>query len=154
MNAKKLSPAGVVIFYLWRNKFLLILRDDKPEINFPNMWAPVTGGMEEGENICGCAKRESEEEIGIIPKDLRILGISAKGNGFFFGRLTDEEKDSIVLGEGQTFDFFDFEDLSKLKIGGAFKIYLEKFSNIFERIALDNFEPSCQDFDLAIWTEL
>ena len=152
MEAKKISPAGAVIFYTWKNKFLLILRDDKPNILFPNTWAPVTGGVEEGEDICECARRESFEEIGIFPKKFKILGISAKGNGFFFGKLSDEEKKSIVLGEGQRFDFFDIEELYKIKIGGAFKIYMDKFPEVFSRMA-KGYEPQGEDFNLAVWNE-
>ncbi len=150
MNAKRVCPAGVVIFYLWKNKFLLILRDDKPDILFPNKWAPVTGGIEEGEKVCGCAERESVEEIGIIPKNLKILGISAKGNGFFFGKLSDHERWSIVLGEGQMYDFFTLEELFEIETGGAFEKYLKKFPDVFIKMS-KGYEPTGKDFSLAVW---
>lgn len=150
MTLKNPSPAGIVVFLLWKNKFLLILRDDKPDINFPNTWSPVTGGIDKGETILECANRELMEEIGIIPKNLKILGISVKGNGFFFGTLTNEEVSQIVLGEGQKYDFFRFKKLSDIKIGGAFKIYLDRYTNIFRKMSENNYKPKGQDFNLAI----
>ncbi len=144
-------PAGIVIFYLYRNKFLLILRDDIPTISFPNTWTPVTGGLDEGENLMICGKRESKEEIGLLAKNFKMLGVSEKGNGFFFGRLTDKEFNSIKLGEGQKYDVFDIEQLSIIPIAGAFKIYLERYPEIFRKMAKEDYEPTGKDFGLAIW---
>jgi 8-oxo-dGTP diphosphatase len=150
---KKISPAGIVIFYMWRNKFLLILRDDKPDISFPNTWTPVTGGLEEGEDMLSGGRRESDEELTIRVKKLKILGVSIKGNGFFFGRLDDREAESIVLTEGQKFDFFEFSQLSEIKIGGAFQIYLERYPEVFRMMSVHLYEPNGEDLGLAIWTD-
>jgi 8-oxo-dGTP diphosphatase len=133
METRKITPAGVVNFMLSGNQFFLILRDNKPEISFPNMWSPVTGGIEKGETMFEAVERECLEEIAIIPKYLKILGVSAKGNGFFLSRLTEEERERIVLGEGQKYDFFSFEELAKIEIGGAFNIYLNKHKDVFKK---------------------
>jgi 8-oxo-dGTP diphosphatase len=149
--SKDVRPAGVMIFTLYMGKFLLILRDDKPEISFPNSWSPVTGGIEAEENVFMAAKRELIEEIGVIPENLKILGISAKGNGFFFATLSEKEKNSIKLGEGQEYDFFTFKELSKIDIKGAFHVYLGRYNDIFKKMSKNNYEPRGKDFELAVW---
>ncbi len=145
------TRAGIVVFLVWRNKFFVILRDDKPEILSPNTWAPVTGGREEDENLEQAALRELAEEIGLVPKDLVILGVSLKGNGFFFGRLSDEETSRIVLGEGQRYDFFSYEDMSSIPVAGAMKIYFERYPEIFRRMAETELPPFGRELGLATW---
>ncbi len=153
MSLKNVNPAGIMVFILWNKKFLLILRDDKPEIHFPNTWSPVTGGIEKDEDVFIAAERELLEEIGVIPKKMKILGVSAKGNGFFIASLDDQEKDAIILGEGQKYDFFHLHELSDIEIKGAFGVYLERHPEIFRKIVHENYVPNGTDFGLAIWSD-
>jgi ADP-ribose pyrophosphatase YjhB (NUDIX family) len=151
MHTNPISSAGVMIFLLWREKFLLILRDNKPEISLPNTWSAVTGGVEIGETFFEAIQRELDEEIGFIPSDIQTLGVSAKGNCFFFGRLTDEEKEQIILGEGQKYDFFSYEDIPE-SAKGAFRIYLDRYPEVFWRMCEDpHFTPNHSDLNLAHW---
>jgi len=153
MHLKPITPAGVMIFLLWQDKFLLILRDNKPEIANPNTWCPVTGGVEYGETFFEAMQRELGEEIGIIPKNIHLLGVSAKGNCFFFGRLTDKEKKNIILGEGQRYDFFHYGEIPE-NTKGAFRIYLDRYPNVFWRMCEDeDFVPNNTDFNLANWEQ-
>jgi 8-oxo-dGTP pyrophosphatase MutT (NUDIX family) len=145
------TKAGVVIILVWRHQFFMILRDDKPEILFPNTWCPVTGGREADETLQQAAERELEEEIGFVPEHLAMLGISAKGNAFLFGRLTDKERSVIVLGEGQGYDFFPYEALGSTPIGGAMKIYLERYPQVFKAMAEVELPPFGRELGLATW---
>ncbi|TAL49413.1 NUDIX domain-containing protein [Patescibacteria group bacterium] len=129
----------------------MILRDNKPDILFPGTWCPVTGGRNDEEDLEQAALRELREEIGFVPLDLATLGISIKGNGFFFGRLTDKERGAIVLGEGQKYDFFSYDDLLTLDIGGAMKPYLERRSRVFRRMAETGLPPFGRELGLATW---
>lgn len=154
MHDKPIRPAGVMSFLVWDSKLHLILRDDKPDIAFPNTWCPVTGGVEEGESFLEAMRRELLEEIGVIPSYLKILGVSTRGNCFFFGRLNDREVARIVLGEGQRYDFFTFEQFRNLDIGGAFRIYLDHYSDIFQKMTLyPSYLPKGTDLGLAVWQE-
>lgn len=142
-------------FLFHRGKILLILRDNKPDISFPNTWSPPTGGLEEGETFPICMKRELKEEINVIPARLAILGVSAKGNGYYFGFLNDEEADQVAISdEGQTFKFFAHRELARLNLGGAFKVYLDKFpsemKSMFQMTELPTQEFGKQ-LSLAIW---
>lgn len=145
------TQAGVVIFIVWRNMFFLILRDDKPDILFPNTWCPVTGGREENESLFDAALRELTEEISFVPNDFTILGVSHKGNGFFFCRLNDDEREKIVLGEGQGYSFVSWNDLGNHDISGAMKIYLEKYPEEFRAMAETECPPLGSALGLATW---
>lgn len=149
MDARNI--AGVVILLVWRQKFFMILRDDKPDILFPNAWCPVTGGRDDEENLEQAALRELQEEIGLVPRDLAIVGVSMKGNGFFFGRLTDDEREAIVLGEGQKFDFFPYAKLPFINVAGAMKIYMDRYPEAFRRMAETERPPFGSELGLATW---
>lgn len=153
MHKKPILPAGVMIFLLYKDSFLLILRDDKPEIANPNTWSPVTGGVEQGETFSQAITRELEEEIGFIPNQIETLGVSKKGNCFFFGRITDEEKNKIVLGEGQRYDFFHYGIIPE-ETKGAFRIYIDRYPEIFWRMCEEeNYTPKASDLGLAHWDD-
>lgn len=155
MHLIEKRPVGVVVFYVWRHKLLLLLRDDvrdKPHISFPNTWTPITGGVEEGETIVEAAAREGEEE-GNLDVRLTLIGVSVKGNGFLFGKLTDAQMNDFALGEGRGFGFFTYRELVAMKaaqwLGGAFNTYLDKYPKVFERMLEDMKAPKAEELGLA-----
>ncbi len=148
------SPAGVVIFVVWRKMLFMLLRDNKPGLPFANMWTPPTGGLEHGEDLEECGEREAREELSFLPKSLRILGVSAKGNGFFFARLTDKEMASIRLSEGQGMGFFTFEALGQVPIGGALEKYLSRYPEVIQRMLDTGKAPAGNELGLAVWNKM
>jgi 8-oxo-dGTP diphosphatase len=112
------------------NKILLILRDDKPEIPEPNTWQLPGGGVEEGEDYFQAISRELQEEISIIPKQLKYLGSAPGDTKVFFAFLNDEEVMNIKLGnEGQKLEFFNLEDVFKINLTKKLQFYLSKFKD-------------------------
>ena len=110
------------------NKILLILRDNKPEIPEPNTWQLPGGGVEEGEDYFQAISRELQEEISIIPQQLKYLGSAPSDTKVFFAFLNDEEVTNIKLGnEGQKLEFFNLEDVLKINLTKKLRFYLEKF---------------------------
>lgn len=57
--------AGIILLN-HNNEVLLLLRDDKPEIPFPNMWDIPGGKVEENETPENGIRREMDEELGLI----------------------------------------------------------------------------------------
>ncbi len=140
-------------FLVWENMIFMILRDNKPGIiSNPNVWSPVTGGMKTwiDETYSEAMSRELLGEICVIPENLQMLGVSPKGNCFFYGRFTNEEKDRIILKEGRGYAFFLYNELSTLPIGGAFRIYLDLYPEIFRKIAEEGYEPNGSDLNLTL----
>lgn len=112
------------------SKILLILRDDKSEIPEPNTWQLPGGGVEEGEDHFQAIQRELEEEISIIPQQLKCLGSAPDNTKVFFAFLTDEEVTNIKLGnEGQKLEFFDIEEAFKINLTKKLQFYLGRFKN-------------------------
>ena len=55
------------------NRLIIYLRDDKPEIPFPNHWDLIGGHVEEGETPEQALVRETKEEIGLELKQWRFF---------------------------------------------------------------------------------
>ncbi len=61
--------AGVLMIDEW-GRYLLQVRDDKPEILHPGAFGLFGGGIEDGEDAAEAMRRELVEEIGLVPDDL------------------------------------------------------------------------------------
>lgn len=57
--------SGAKIAVLCDGQLLTLLRDDKPTINWPNLWDLPGGGREGHETPVECALRETFEEFGL-----------------------------------------------------------------------------------------
>ena len=96
-----LNPAGEV---------LLLLRDDKPGINYPGHWSLIGGHREGEETIAEAARREAKEEIGLDLPELRRVATrrDVAGTGSlvaFFAGSIDQPAESLHLTEGQRVQF-------------------------------------------------
>jgi 8-oxo-dGTP diphosphatase len=150
--------AGMQLLLVCEGKLLLILRDNKPDIKddpengiyFPNTWAFMGGGVEEGEDFFLTAAREIVEELG-IKFQLQILGVSPKGNCYFFAEIDRDIADKIILGEGQGFAFFCPHELDFLKLGGAVQIYWSRYREILTRMITSGKPAKGGELGLFIW---
>lgn len=129
---------GVVAHLFYGPRVLLVLRDNLPHIHCPNTWDSITETLEPedaGDLIAGM-RRGLLEEIGVIPENLNFLGLTRAGHGFFWGRLTDLERLSIVKGdEGQVLKWFLLGDISRIKLGDAIRNHWECYPRAFEKMA-------------------
>ena len=123
------------IFLFDRNHRLIIyLRDDKPDIPFPNHWDLIGGHVETGETPAQALVREVREEIGIALTEWKWFGRYECFEGdaypnvkFIYYAVIDAVAAELSLFEGQC--------LSSIRPEQRFEF---RFANILRRI-LDDF---------------
>lgn len=127
--------AGAKVFLVYNSEILLILRDNKPSIPFPNTWDLPGGGIEQGESAEQALRRELKEEINIALGKITYLGEQSWDDGskdggiisHHFAKLTKDEFEVIKLGkEGQRLDFFSLQKLTGLNLVRYLDEYLFK----------------------------
>ena len=115
-----------------KDKILLQLRDQKPNIFYPGVWGLFGGGMDDGEKPIDALKRELLEEIGLEIKDAKLLFSwnHDKYNSilhFFLVPLTIE-LDKLCLNEGQGMDLFSIEQIKRLPITPSLEKNIHKIN--------------------------
>ena len=131
---------GCKIALICDGQILTILRDDKEDIPWPNMWELPGGGREGNETPFECAAREVYEELGIhLDEDCLLWSkiypsviFKDKQSVFMVGQLRQEQFDNIIFGdEGQGYKLMPIEEFLKSKqavpqLQGRLRDYLEE----------------------------
>ena len=140
MDVDILDFTGCKIALFYGDKLLTILRDDKENIPWPNMWELPGGGCEGDESPFECVVREVHEELGIHLNEDCLLRIKVypsmlyegRQSVFMVGQLSKEQFDSITFGdEGQAYKLMSIEEFLKSKqavpqLQGRLRDYLEE----------------------------
>jgi 8-oxo-dGTP diphosphatase len=111
------KQGSAVIFLNSANQVLLFLRDDKPEIPFPNQWDLLGGGLEEGESPEECLRREMLEEIEYDlppPTKLQVFDNGAMGIVHVFWQRAEFDLALTPLHEGQQLRWFSEPEIRAL----------------------------------------
>jgi 8-oxo-dGTP pyrophosphatase MutT (NUDIX family) len=141
----KLQPNDAVAAIILgaNGRVLLQLRDDKPDIFFPNMWGLFGGAVEAGETPEIALLRELNEELGIafpvtnlkkfteFTFDFAPWGYGVLYRKFYLVEAAAYPVDRFVLGEGRKLGYFDLDDaLATLKLVpyDAFALWMFHFS--------------------------
>ena len=115
---------GCKIALICDGQILTILRDDKEDIPWPNMWELPGGGREGNETPFECVAREVYEELGIhLDEDCLLWSkiypsviFKDKQSVFMVGQLRQEQFDNITFGdEGQAYKLMPIEEFLKSK---------------------------------------
>ena len=110
---------GCKIALICDRQILTILRDDKEDIPWPNVWELPGGGREGNETPFECVAREVYEELSIQLSKADVIWFQIypsmldgnKKSVFLVGRLTQEQFESIIFGdEGQGYKLVSFEE--------------------------------------------
>ena len=116
---QQLDFTGCKIALICDGQILTILRDDKEDIPWPNMWELPGGGREGNETPFECVAREVYEELSIQLSKADVIWFQIypsmldgnKKSVFLVGRLTQEQFESIIFGdEGQGYKLVSFEE--------------------------------------------
>lgn len=106
----RITTAGLLVDA--RGRFLLQLRDDRPDIANPGLWGSFGGAVEPYESPHEGFLRELQEELGWQPRDF-TLHLAAPRDApwgreliYVLAARVDVPPDSLVLGEGQALGFF------------------------------------------------
>jgi 8-oxo-dGTP diphosphatase len=103
-----------ILFVNARSEVLLLLRDNKPEIPFPNCWDIPGGILEPDETPEECVIREMKEEIGEeirAPKLFHVYEYPDRTDYVFWLRR-DLEIERLELTEGERLKWFSETDVS------------------------------------------
>ena len=125
-------PCASIIIQNEEGELLLLLRDNKSTIVYPNHWTLVGGKVEDGETPEMRAYRELAEETG-LGADLSFWRRYDREHTFFivdqyiYVTKVDVSPESLVLGEGQALQFFKPTEVEHLKIGYGFKELLREY---------------------------
>ena len=110
--------AGIILLNRY-NEVLLLLRDNKIDIPFPNMWDIPGGKIEESETPEEAIRREMMEEMSINNlgeiKLFKILTLENITDNIFWKKL-NLNLEEIDLKEGQRIEYFNLERIRKTKL--------------------------------------
>ena len=118
-----------IIFINDKDQILLFLRDDIPEIPFPNMWDVPGGHLEPGETPEKCIVREMWEEMDLQLEDFKLFSVQEFDDRieYTFWKKKNLDISQITLHEGQRLAWFSKEEVEKTELALGFNQILEGF---------------------------
>lgn len=110
---------GVKVALINNGKVLTILRDNIPNIPYPNMWDLAGGGRENEESPYETMRREVLEELNIDIPESNVVWVKhyesvtkpGKKSVFMVANISDHQIESIKFGEeGQGYKMVTFQE--------------------------------------------
>lgn len=135
-----------VLLFDCNSRLLIYLRDDKPEIPFPNHWDFFGGHVEVGESPEQAWVRELKEELGIELKPWQFVrryecmeGDVYPNVKFIYRASIDQAAEELVLYEGQRLASITMEERFDYKFANILGRILEDFVAAgLSPVAVDN----------------
>lgn len=128
-----MKKIAAIIFENEKGEFLLYLRDNKPDIPFPDHWDLIGGHVEEGETPEEALVREVKEELDIDLKEFSFFRIYETPSGdaypnikYIYTGKINIPIEQITLYEGVRAEYFTREQIPEVK-----------FANVLKTIVMD-----------------
>ncbi|HSQ86460.1 MAG TPA: NUDIX hydrolase [Desulfobacterales bacterium] len=118
-----------IIFINDQKQVLLFLRDDKPDIPYPNMWDVPGGHVDDGETPEQCIVREMKEEMELDLEDFQLFSVMEFTDRieYTFWKKTNLDIKSITLHEGQKLKWFTESEVRNTKLAYGFNEIIDDF---------------------------
>ncbi len=128
-----MKKIAAIIFENSSGEMLFYMRDNKPDIPFPNHWDLFGGHVEEGETPDEALVREVKEELNIELKEFKFFkeylcleGDAYPNIKYIYSGTIDIPIEKITLLEGDHAKYFKRDEIRNIK-----------FANILKSIVLD-----------------
>jgi len=120
-----------IIFVNDKRQILLFLRDNRPDIPYPNMWDVPGGHVERLENPEECIVREMKEEMNLTLDEFALFSkIEFEDRiEYTFWARADFVIDEIELNEGQKLKWFTKDEAKQTQLAYGFNEIVERFYN-------------------------
>lgn len=131
-----MQGAGIILLNS-KDEVLLILRDDKPEIPYPDMWDIPGGKIENKETPEEAVRREMDEELGLKNLDeIKLFDVFTFKDitDYIFWKRIDLNLKEINLTEGKCIEYFNIERIKQTKLAFNYNYILEMF---FQKLKLN-----------------
>jgi 8-oxo-dGTP diphosphatase len=118
-----------IIFIDDEGQILLFLRDNKPDLPYPNMWDVPGGHVEADESPEKCIIREMKEEMDLVLNKFDLFSkIEFEDRiEYTFWARADLDIDEIELTEGQKLEWFSRDEARQTRLAYGFNAIVEKF---------------------------
>ena len=123
------APGADIIILNSQQQVLLVLRDNKSSIPFPNTWAFLGGYIEKNESPEAAIRRELVEELELKLDEVNFFKSyfwEECDEHIFWTRL-DLDISQITLHEGQKLAYFSREEINQLEIASHYDQILDEF---------------------------
>jgi 8-oxo-dGTP diphosphatase len=133
MNVKIVEIAQVLLFDP-SGRLVIYLRDDKPEIPFPNHWDLFGGHIEQGETPEQALVREVKEELGIALKEWNffrrfdcLAGDAYPNIKHIYWSPIRQDPRTLTLYEGQRLASIGIEQRQQVKFANILGAVVDDF---------------------------
>ena len=125
-----------IIFVNDEKQVLLFLRDDKPDILYPNMWDVPGGHVDNDEAPEQCIVREMKEEMDLDLEKFQLFSVMEFTDRieYTFWKKANLDIQSITLHEGQKLKWFTESEAKNTTLAFGFNEIVDDFFKKFQVI--------------------
>ena len=124
----------MVLLFDRYNRLLIYLRDNKPDIPFPNHWDFFGGHVEEGETPEEALIREVKEELGVELANWKFFRtyVCTKGDAYpnvkyIYWAKIEKSPQELALYEGQMLRSLTLDERANVRFANVLGAILEDF---------------------------